>query len=92
MSNVIVRFPAVLQPYVDGHSQLAIEASTVRQALAEVCASHPLLRSRVFEPGGELRPFVNVFRGESRVRSAEDLATTLQEGEVITLLPAVAGG
>ena len=41
---------------------------------------------------GQLRPFVNLFLGESNVRDLQGLETPLAEGDRLLLLPSVAGG
>ncbi|HSN72129.1 MAG TPA: MoaD/ThiS family protein [Steroidobacteraceae bacterium] len=92
MATVTIRIPAVLQPFAGGQAELAAEATTVEEALAAVCSRHEQLRPRLFEPEGRLRRFVNVFVGESRISQADGLATPVRAGDVITILPAVAGG
>jgi molybdopterin synthase sulfur carrier subunit len=92
MAQVTIRIPAVLQPYAEGQSQLDTDAATVEEALEKLCGRHERLRSRLFEPEGRLRRFVNVFVGDTRVRHEGGLARPLGAGDVITILPAVAGG
>lgn len=92
MSAVIIRIPAVLQPFAEGRSQIATEAVTVGEALRKLCAAHEQLQARLYAPDGRLRRFVNVFVGEVRVRHDDALDTPLPAGAVITILPAVAGG
>jgi len=92
MARVTIRIPAVLQPYAEGQSQLETEAATVEEALARLCEAHERLRPRLFEPEGRLRRFVNVFVGDTRVRNDGGLVRPLGTGDVVTILPAVAGG
>jgi molybdopterin converting factor small subunit len=46
----------------------------------------------VLGPEGELRSFVNVFVGSRDVRALAGLATPLADGDVLAIIPAVAGG
>ena len=41
---------------------------------------------------GEIRPYVNVFVGSDDVRSISGLDTPLSDGDVVSIIPAVAGG
>jgi molybdopterin/thiamine biosynthesis adenylyltransferase/rhodanese-related sulfurtransferase/molybdopterin converting factor small subunit len=50
------------------------------------------LVERVLTPEGELRHFVNVYLGASDIRVLQGLATPLGEGDVLVIVPAVAGG
>jgi molybdopterin converting factor small subunit len=41
---------------------------------------------------GELRPYVNVFVGAENVKSVSGLDTPVTDGDVVSIIPAVAGG
>jgi molybdopterin synthase sulfur carrier subunit len=41
---------------------------------------------------GELRRFVNVYVGEEDIRFLKGLDTEIPEGELVSIIPAVAGG
>lgn len=92
MSRVIVQIPPPLRPFADDAAELAVEAATVGDALARIGVDRPALLARILTPEGELRPYVNVFVGERNTRLLDGLATPLAPGEVIAIIPAVAGG
>jgi molybdopterin converting factor small subunit len=52
---------------------------------------HGGLRERLVEEGA-LRRFVNVYLNDEDVRFLGGLATPVADGDVVTVLPAVAGG
>lgn len=92
MSNVTIRIPMPLRSYAGNASEVRVEAATVREALHRLGAVYSGVLPRVLSPEGDLRQFVNVFIGERNIRSLEGLATPLAEGDVIVIVPAVAGG
>ncbi len=92
MSEITVRIPTPLRPFVGDAAVLDAEAETVGAALEQIGSSHPGFLQRVLAGPGELRPYVNVFVGEENVRSASGLATPLADGDVVSIIPAVAGG
>lgn len=92
MTEIVVRIPAPLQSFSGGAHELHVAAGTVADVLRELGALHPQLVHRLLTPGGELRPFVNVFVGRANVRGLSGLATTVAPGEIVSILPAVAGG
>ena len=49
------------------------------------------LRDRIAEDG-DLRRFVNVYVGGEDIRFLDGLETTVEDGDEVTILPAVAGG
>lgn len=92
MGRVTVRVPGPLQPFAGGAAELAVEAGTVRDALAGISAGRPGLAQRVLTPEGALRPYVNVFVNERNCRLLQGLDTPLSGGETLAIIPAVAGG
>ena len=92
MSLVRIRIPMPLRTYTNGADEVVVEASTVRDALAALTARHEGVQPRVLAPDGELRQFVNVFLGSRNVRTLQGLATTLDGDDVLSIIPAVAGG
>jgi MoaD family protein len=92
MSNVTVRIPAPLRPFVDDARVLDADADTVGAALEQIGARHPGFLQRIVVDAGELRPYVNVFVGTENVRSSSGLETPLSDGDVVSIIPAVAGG
>jgi molybdopterin/thiamine biosynthesis adenylyltransferase/rhodanese-related sulfurtransferase/molybdopterin converting factor small subunit len=71
---------------------VCVQARTVGEALAALGSAHGGVLERVMDPGGELRNFVNVYRGRDNVRSLDGLATPLADNDVLSIVPAVAGG
>jgi MoaD family protein len=92
MSNIIVRIPVPLRPFVDDAAMLDAEAETVGAALEQIGASYPGFLQRIVVDAGELRPYVNVFVGSDNVRSISGLETPVSDGDIVSIIPAVAGG
>lgn len=92
MSRITVQIPPPLRPFADGAAELPIQAGTVGEALTRLGADRPALLARVLTPEGELRPYVNVFVGERNARRLDGLQTILADGDVVAIIPAVAGG
>ncbi len=92
MSNITVRIPLPLRPFVGDVDELDADAETVGAALEQIGASYPGFLQRIVVNAGELRPFVNVFVGSDNVRSISGLETPVCDGDVVSIIPAVAGG
>ena len=87
-----VRIPTALRPFTNGAAEIGVEADTLGQALAEIEQHHPGLSARILTPEGDIRPFVNLFVGETSARFMEGLNTPVSNGAIISIIPAVAGG
>lgn len=92
MSRVTVRIPTPLRAFTDGAAEVQVDGSDVGEALAALRAEHRGLVENVLGPDGELRSFVNLFVGSENIRELNGLATRLSEGDVLAIVPAVAGG
>jgi molybdopterin converting factor small subunit len=92
MTEIVVKIPAALQAFADGQRELRAAPGTVAEVLQQLASSHPQLVQRLLDAEGDLRPFVNIFVGRVNVRDLRGLATKVIAGEVVTILPAVAGG
>jgi sulfur-carrier protein len=86
-----IRIPPVLRPDAGGERSVAVDATTVREALDALVAAYPSLESRVREGDG-IPSFLNVFVDGEDIRLLAGLDTEVAAGSTVLLLPAVAGG
>ncbi len=87
----VIKIPPVLRPEAGNNRTVDVDASSVRDALDQLVTVYPSLASRIFKDDA-LPTFLNVFVDGEDVRLTGGLATEVQPGSTILLLPAVAGG
>lgn len=87
-----VRIPTQLRTLAGGASEVSVEGATVGEVLAGLESAHPGFRERLFDGDGKLRRFVNVFVADEDVRFLQGLDTSVEGGQVVSIIPAVAGG
>lgn len=92
MTTVKVRIPTPLRGYTGGRDEVHAAGDTVGAALSALGGAHEGLLDRVLGPDGQPRQFVNVFVGDSNVRQLDGMNTPVRDGDVIAIVPAVAGG
>ena len=90
--SVTVRVPAQLRPLTGGVGEVSLEGSTVGEVLKALDGAHPGFGDRLFDEGGGLRRFVNVFVADEDVRFLQGLDTPVADGQTLSIVPAVAGG
>jgi molybdopterin converting factor small subunit len=88
----VLRIPTPLRAYTDGKSEVAVSGSSISEVLADLTTQYPALRPHLFNEGGDLRPFVNLFVGESNIKDLQGVDTPIKDGEKIMLIPSIAGG
>jgi sulfur-carrier protein len=88
-----VQLPAALREYAAGAADLEVHATDVDGALAELARRYPRLRRHLFNDAGVLREFVRVYLNENDVRDLAAGGTTpVRAGDVIVIVPSIAGG
>ena len=90
--SVTVRIPTQLRTLTGGAGEVAAEGATVGEVLKALDAAHAGFADRLFDDGGNLRRFVNVFLADEDVRFLDGLATPVADGQTLSIVPAVAGG
>ncbi|MBS1676886.1 MAG: MoaD family protein [Actinobacteria bacterium] len=89
--SVTVKIPTQLRAATGGQAEVEVEGSNVGEALDAVFAAYGDLRERITQDG-TLRRFVNVYVSGEDIRFQQGLETAINEGDEVTILPAVAGG
>ena len=89
---VTVKLPTQLRDAAGGATAAQVEGATVGEALEALYAEHGELRERLADGDGGLRRFVNIYLGGEDIRFLDGLDTPLDDGDEVTILPAVAGG
>lgn len=89
---VEVRLPTVLRRHAGGQSSVKANGSTIAEVFEDVVRQFPLLAGQVVTEDGALHKFVNVYRNDEDVRFLDSLQTPVSDADVVTILPAVAGG
>ena len=89
---VEIKLPNVLRALVDGQPTVSVDGATVGDVFTTLLARYPGLRANLLDDAGGLHKFVNVYKDDDDIRYLDGLDTKLATGDVLTILPAVAGG
>jgi MoaD family protein len=86
-----VQIPTPMREQAGGKSEVEVAGATVKAALDDLVRQHPGLGTKLFD-SGRLRPYVNVFVNDEDIRFLDEMDTPVKDGEIVALIPAVAGG
>jgi molybdopterin synthase sulfur carrier subunit len=89
---VEVRIPTILRKHTDGEKAVQAEGDTVRDLLDDLDRRYPGIAGQLLNEDGSLHRFVNVYVNDEDVRFLGALDAKLEAGDVVAILPAVAGG
>jgi molybdopterin synthase sulfur carrier subunit len=90
--SVQVKVPTIMRSVTGGEAVIEAEGGTLRELLSDLEARYPGLSRNVVTEDGGLHRFVNVYLNKEDVRYLGALETEVSEGDVVSILPAVAGG
>jgi MoaD family protein len=88
---VLVKIPTQLRALTGGEGETEVEGGSVGEVLEALYERYEGLRERITEDG-ELRRFVNIYARGEDIRFGDGLETAVEDGDEVTILPAVAGG
>ena len=89
--SVKVKVPVPLQRLTEGKEEVEGEKGTIIALIEGLDKKYPGLAERISE-GGKLRRFVNVYVNEEDVRFLNNEETAVDDGDVVSIVPAIAGG
>ena len=87
-----VRIPTILRSFTGGAKAVEGAGDTIADLLTDLDSRYAGLRARLITEQGGLHRFVNVYVNDEDVRFLGALDAKLNDGDTVTILPAVAGG
>jgi sulfur-carrier protein len=89
---VDVKLPTLLRAHAENASSVSAEGATVGDVFHDLSTRYPGLAGSLVDDDGKLHKFVNVYLNDDDIRYLDALDTKVADGDVISILPAVAGG
>jgi molybdopterin synthase sulfur carrier subunit len=90
--TVSVRLTAVLQKLTGGQKTIEASGRTVAEVFDDIEARCPGFKAQVYGPDGKPHRFVNIYLNDEDIRYTGGIDTALKAGDVLDILPALAGG
>jgi len=90
--SVTVRIPTPLRKLTGGADEVSVEGATIGVMIDNLEAAHAGLKERLCDENGEIRRFVNVYLNDEDVRFLKGRDTELNDGDEVSIVPAIAGG
>ena len=87
-----VRVPPLVQKVTGGQRSLQASGATVNELIESLDRQYPGFSSELRDETGQVHRFVNIYVNDEDVRFLNKLDTPVKEGDVVSILPAMAGG
>jgi sulfur-carrier protein len=89
---VKVLIPTPLQKFTNDQATIECNGTTIADLLDTLDQNCPGIKARLCDDQGQLRRFVNFYVNSEDIRFLDGKNTPLQEGDEVSIVPAVAGG
>lgn len=89
---VQVRVPTPLRGLTGNQAKVTAAGATVHEVLEDLDRQFPGLRQNLYDENGDLRSFINIYLNEEDIRHLSGEGTRVDDGDEISIMPAIAGG
>ena len=90
--SVKVLVPTALQKFTNDKATLECSANNIGELLDNLEQSCPGIKNRLCDEQGQPRRFLNFYVNSEDIRFLDGTDTPLQDGDEVSIVPAVAGG
>ena len=87
-----IEIPAALQQYVNDQKSVEVEEGTIKNAFIGLIGQYGDLQRHLYDEQGQIRSFINIYLNDEDIRYAQNLDTEVKAGDVIQIVPSIAGG
>lgn len=90
--SVKVLIPTPLQKFTKDEAAVECDGGNIAELMDTLEAKFPGIKKRLCDDSGELRRFVNFYVNSEDIRFLDNKETVLNDGDEVSIVPAVAGG
>ncbi len=90
--SIRVRIPTPLKKLTGEQDVIIASGKTVGDVIQWLTEKYPALEERLKDEKGELRKFINIYVNDEDIRFIQNLETPVNDGDQISIIPAIAGG
>jgi len=92
LMSATVRIPTPLRKVTNGEDKASVNAGSMDDVVDSLEHQFPGIKDRICDTDGSLRSFVNVYINGEDIRFIDGMSSTVNSGDEVSIVPAVAGG
>ncbi|MCY7332866.1 MAG: MoaD/ThiS family protein [Pseudanabaena sp. CAN_BIN31] len=89
---VKVLIPTPLQQLTNNQATVECSGTSVQEMIDSLETNCPGIKARICDEQGNLRRFVNFYVNSEDIRFLDGANTVLNDGDEVSIIPAIAGG
>jgi molybdopterin synthase sulfur carrier subunit len=87
-----VRIPTPLRRLTRDKDEVTINAKDIRELIEALEREFPGVKERLCDESGNVRRFINLYVNNEDIRFLKGVETELKESDIVSIIPAIAGG
>ena len=89
---VKVRIPTPLRSLTNGSEEVIVEGNSIKEVIDNLETNYQGFKARLCDESGQIRRFINFYLNDEDIRFKDNQETTVNDGDQISIVPAIAGG
>jgi len=90
--SVIVRIPTPLRKLTQNKPEVEVNGNNIELLIDDLDANYPGIKERIYDESDNIRRFVNIYLNDEDIRFLEGKSTAVNDGDEVSIIPAIAGG
>jgi len=89
---VKVRIPTPLRSLTKGEEEVTVEGKSIQEVIDNLETNFNGFKERLCDENGQIRRFINFYLNDEDIRFKDNQETAVNDGDQISIVPAIAGG
>ncbi len=89
---VKVRIPTPLRSLTSGSEEVIVEGNSIKEVIDNLETNYKGFKERLCDENGQIRRFINFYLNDEDIRFKDNQETPVNDGDQISIVPAIAGG
>ena len=90
--SITVQIPTPLLKLTGNRSEVTAGGADVKGLIEDLEENFPGIKERICDKNGQVRRFVNIYVNDEDIRFLRRDDTPLEDGDRVSIIPAIAGG
>tara|TARA_B100000700_G_scaffold104262_1_gene117777 strand:- start:523 stop:795 length:273 start_codon:yes stop_codon:yes gene_type:complete len=87
-----IRIPTPLRRLTNEKDEVESNASSISELVVDLEEQFPGIKDRLCEDDGTIRKFINIYVNDEDIRFLDGVNTKINNEDIISIIPAIAGG
>lgn len=90
MATIII--PTPLRKFTDNKAKIITSGGSIKESISQLGTLHPDLKKHLFTEEDKLQRFLKIYLGDTDIVALDNEETPVNETDIISIIPAIAGG